>query len=83
MFSLGFDLVVMAMTGMKIGMKQECLLESTSNPSTILCVSFVSFLISLLVSFLSLSVIIYQQEEGIYLDHIVYSSIAQLAFRDR
>ena len=48
----------------------------TGDHSTILCLSFVPFLISLLVSFSSsLSVIIYQQEEGIYLDGIGYSRI--------
>ena len=43
-----------------------------------LYLSFVHFLISLLVSFSSLSVIIYQQEEGIYLDGIVYSRIKRV-----
>ena len=48
----------------------------TGDHSTILFLSFVPFLISLLVSFSSsLSVIIYQPEEGIYLDGIVYSRI--------
>ena len=52
------------------------MLEFTGNHSTTLCISFVPFLISSLVSFSSsLLVIIYQQEEGIYLDGIVYSRI--------
>ena len=68
------------------------MLEFTGDHSITLCISFVPFLISLLVSFSSaLSVIIYQPEEGIYLDGIVNSRIrtygwqgpASKACRDR
>ena len=48
----------------------------TGDDSIILCLSFLPFVISLLASFSSfLSIIIYQQEEGIYLDGIGYSRI--------
>ena len=51
------------------------MLKFTGDHSTTLCISFVPFPISSLVNCSSLSVIIYQQEEGICLDGIVYSRI--------